>query len=129
MSLKMKLYKFKLIMKHLSAKKQSLNNFFFDSSFFKHTSKFNELFLPPDTALINEIKLKYQKRDPGLKFIGKWITENSHPMTKTPIITASPFLLEYYKIYPILYSDEHTGLINITKLPPLKNNDKLTVHW
>ena len=34
-------------------------------------------------------------------------------VTKTPIITAIPFLLEHYRLFPNLYIDEHTGLTTI----------------
>ena len=46
-----------------SAIKQSLNKSFFDPSFFKYTTKYNEFFLPPDTPLKFETILNHQKRD------------------------------------------------------------------
>ena len=35
------------------------------------------------------------------------------PVTKTPIITATAFSLEYCRIFSDLYISEHTGLITI----------------
>ena len=77
---------------YLSVIKQSLNESFFDPSFCKNTSESNELCLPPDISLIIERILKYQKRDPVLKFVSKGISENSKAFVKTHVITASRFL-------------------------------------
>ena len=56
-------------------------------------------------------KLNFQKTDPVLKFVFKSITESSSPTTKTPIVSASPSLLEYYRLFSSLNLDEHTELI------------------
>ena len=42
--------------------KQSLNNSFFDPSFFKPTSKYNDFFSPPATLFDIEGTVKYQKK-------------------------------------------------------------------
>ena len=43
---------------------------------------------------------------------------------KTPVITGGPFLLEYCRTFPNLYTDQNTKLITI-KPPSLNKNDKL----
>ena len=43
------------------------------------------------------------------------------PLEKTPTITAGPFLLEYYRIFPGLYIDENTNMMH-TKIHSLRNN-------
>ena len=78
----------------------------------------------PDISLKVETILKFQKRDPVLKMVYKWITEKSRPVKKTLIIAGSPFLLYYYRTFPKLYIDENTKLITI-KTQPLQINDDL----
>ena len=73
--------------------KQSLNFSFYDPLLFKHTSKFIELFLPPETTMYVVTELKYQNGDLVLKNVYKWIIEKSPPVTKTSVNTGSPFLL------------------------------------
>ena len=78
-----------------SVVKQSLNDLFFDPSFFKYISKIIELSLPPDTPLNIETILQYKRR-----YILSWglytneLMKNSVLLKKTPVINASPFLLE-----------------------------------
>ena len=47
-----------------------------------------------------------------MKKVYKLTNENSRPMTKTRIITASPFILELYPLFSNLIFDEHPGLPN-----------------
>ena len=54
--------------------KQSLNNSIFDPSFLNYTSKFIEILLPPDTPVIIDTILKFQKGDSVPKIVYKWIT-------------------------------------------------------
>ena len=53
------------------------------------------------------------KNSKVLKIVYKWTTESSHPGTKPPNITASPFLLEYCRKNRNLFFDQYTGLIII----------------
>ena len=76
------------------------------------------MFLSPDFALIIKPILKSRERDPAPKVVYKMISENSSPVKKTPIVTVSPFSLEYYRYFPNLYNDEQTVLITIKKLIP-----------
>ena len=55
-----------------------------------------------------ETTLKRQRRDPIGKYFNERVTGNSCPVTETPIITASPFMLEYYRSIPNLQNGEHT---------------------
>ena len=107
-----------------SVNKQSMNHSYFDPSFSKYTSKFKEFLLPQDTLLNFETELNIGRRDLVVKILYNWIPEKSRPVLKTPVITASPFLLEYYRLFPNVYSIEMTKLITI-KTQPLKNIDRL----
>ena len=96
----------------------------FTPSSFKYTIEVFEIFLLPATPLSFEIILTYQIRYPVLKVVYKWITEKSGPAKKTPFTTATPFLLEFYRIFPSLYFGESTKLITIIT-QNLKNVDNL----
>ena len=48
----------------------------FDPSFSSDVNKFKEFFLPPNTKLDIPKILLYQKRDPDLKNVYTWITQN-----------------------------------------------------
>ena len=53
------------------------------------------------------------------KIVYKLLSGNSLPVTKTPIFTASPFLLEFYSTFSNLYIDGNTiMLLKIPKLNP-----------
>ena len=73
--------------------KQSFNISYFDP-IFQQTSKFFDLFATPNAPLNFEKILKHQKRDAVLTIVKQWITENSRPVVRTPILSASSFLLE-----------------------------------
>ena len=47
------------------------------------------LFDIPDIPSNKESELKNQKKDPVLNIVYGWITEDSHPVVKTPEISAS----------------------------------------
>ena len=79
------------------------------------------IILPPDTPLNIEKILEFRKRNSVPKIVYKWITGVHVFLSKTPVITASPCLLEHYRIFPKLYFDENTELTNQL----LKNIDKL----
>ena len=64
----------------------------------------------------------YQKNN-VLEIAYKWITEKSRPVVKTPILTASPFLLKNFRIFPNLFIDEN-GKLTTIKSQHLKNNEK-----
>ena len=51
--------------------------------------------------------------------------ENSRPLTKIPVTTASLFLLHLYRLHPKLFFAENTDLMT-TKTHSLKNNDKVS---
>ena len=74
--------------------KQSLKVSIYEQPFFKHLSKLNDVFLPPDIPLNKNTVPNYPERDSVLKNVCKWITKKSRPLTKTPFFTASPILLE-----------------------------------
>ena len=49
--------------------------------------------------------------------------QNNTSINKNTFITASPFLLEYRRLFPHLYFDGITGIVTF-KSQPLKHNDK-----
>ena len=75
------------------------NNLFFDPSLFENTSKLFQEVLPHKDSLNVGTKLKYQKRDPVLKIVCEWFTEESRPVVETPVITVGPFLLQLYHFF------------------------------
>ena len=72
----------------------------------------------------NETVLKDQKKNLELILHYKWVAVTSRPMIKTMIISASPFLLDFYRMFRNVYFGEQTRLITVMK-QLLKNNDKL----
>ena len=58
-------------------------------------------------------------------FHSEWNSEISRSLTKTHVITASNFLLEYDRVFRIPYIHEHPGLIS-QKNQLLKNNDNIS---
>ena len=80
------------------------------------------IILPPDTPLNFEKIPEFRKRNSVPKIMYKWITGVHVLLWTTPVITASPCLLEHYRKFPKLYIDENTELTNqllkkIDKLP------------
>ena len=69
----------------------------FDPPCFVQATNFNEWFLPPDTPLVIDTKMKDQKREPVLQVLHKWLTAILRPVTKKPFITPPPFLLEQHR--------------------------------
>ena len=64
---------------------------------FSNKSQFlSGIFLFPLTPFNIETILKDQQRDPVLKIMYERITEKARPSERTPIITASPYLLEFF---------------------------------
>ena len=86
--------------------KQSINNSSYDPLFFKRKARFNYSFFSSYS-----IGLRYNTKLPknlDLKIVYKGLTGKSLDVTKRSIFTASPFLLEIYRMFPYLYFDEKT---------------------
>ena len=62
MSLQTKIYNCKLNETYPSILNQSLNDSFFDPSFFRRTIKINEIFFPPHNPINLETNLMYQNK-------------------------------------------------------------------
>ena len=106
------------------ARKYSLTKSYSSTNVFQTHIQIQRILSISWYSIKKETILKYQKRDRNLKILQNWPTQKSHSVTKTPLTTASPFLLEYYRFFPKHYSDEHAGLITIQN-QFLKHYDKL----
>ena len=59
-----------------------------------------------------------------MKIVYEGITENSRPVVKTPVISATPFLLEYYQKFLNTYI-ERNNKVKTIKTPSMETNEKI----
>ena len=80
------------------------------SIFFQTHIPIQLILFSPFTPLDEDTKLNCQKTL-DLEVVHKWLTGKSLPVTKTPIFTASPILLEIYRTFPNLYIVEKPNML------------------
>ena len=91
---------------------------FYDTSFFKYKNYFQEFFLPDDYLPPSSLGLttlqQQQSQDPVLQTVYSWLINNEKPEFLTPLITGTPFLHAYYKIFSQHFIEESTNLISFS---------------
>ena len=102
---------------------------FYDPSFFKYKKYFQGFFLPGDYSLDIKTLQQQQSEDPVLRTVYSWLLNNEKPEFLTLLITDTPFLHTYYKLFSQLFIEQSTNLISLyTKHPTsiTRNNSSPT---